>query len=479
MGKKLKMRKDIWDISDVDQQKIADRLYEMEKNSNITSVFDLNSDVSPSVDHNGLSAGLEEMISKDFGNNAKTTEIEDSYKALIPTLDEILSEDDDEDVEEDAGEDYGNQARSTVFKYYEDIRRWCVDDGIAPSSMSVDVAEELDLDGKANTFMKWEDVDSEDYDIPSWDGFIIDMANYITSLKHPTAIFLEKELFEDFGFNRLDGDFSYNTDKFFFLRKAPYIFAWKVDDQSLQGLFNAIDADYEYAALSVKILISMAYSAGAINNAFFAEDNEYIERFRLSKLNEVEAFINDFTSDPKTKFEPEGSDLSFIREIGIDEIETLQSTVRQYITDLTSEPYFGEDEDDDDDDDYDDEDDEDEDEDDDIDVNPISRAINEDREFDKTIIEPKSEVSEAIEKVDKDIEELFNDDSSDDLFDDVEGAEAVTEPEPVKESPSSKPEPVKKEEPKKEVKPSKTSTPSSSASDDDFDDFTIPVIRKK
>ena len=501
MGKKLKFKKNsIWDITDVDQQKVADRLYEMEKNADITSVFDLDKKKNKSrVDADCMTPDLRKQISKDLGGTNVDVDDEEDVTDKVTINDTLFVPDEEKDLfasicntiggttEYSDTENYsgafndGKYVPSIKFVIMESLDRLSVFDAIAPSSISMDVALDMELDDTLERMSEWDNDVANDYDIDSWEDFIVDTINYIISLKHPTAVYFEDDFLKKANFDRLDGNRSFNTDKFFFLRKAPYIFAYYIDSVTLAE-FDEFIREKTDAYKAIKFLITSAYSAGMMNNAFFAEDTDYIEAFRKSVYNNDEEFIELFINDPDTQFE-ESID-EFVRPVEIEDIESLQSTVREYITDLTGSPYFGED-DEDDEEDYDDdeeedeedseevEDDTDEDEEEDeedneeddssLNIPSVSDAVEADRAADESLIEGAQTVQELEEQIDNAIDELLSDD-----MEDVEVVEPAKEDIELKSSPSSKPVSAPKKETKKVVE-----------SSDDDDDFTIPVIRKK
>ena len=65
-NKKSKKIKNLWDLTAEEQEMQADKLYELEKGK--IDIMDL-AGINPSLNDNGLSSGIEELIVKDLTKN--------------------------------------------------------------------------------------------------------------------------------------------------------------------------------------------------------------------------------------------------------------------------------------------------------------------------------------------------------------------------------------------------------------------------
>ena len=428
MGKKK--NKNIWDIDESMQQKIADSLFAMEKDKSVSSILDISSSDVAGINENGFSSGLEDLIKSDMKFNPVKPWEEYPKEEIFAKENEIV------ELTSDISD-----IRSINFNLIPELNRIIIDDGVAPTSVSFDIAVAQELRPEFTDAFKYDDEEHSEYNIDTWEDFLIDILEYIISLKHPTAVYLKSEFTSNkYQFNRiLNCANPYDGSKYTFLDTGMYILCYKTDPADFTVLYITLNSMSDVNNL--KTWITMAYAVGTLNQAFYVEDAKYIEAYRNSKYNNAEEFHNEVINDSLTKLDDTPYDDGTTFEI--ESIEELQSRVRVAIATITNQ--YSDDDDDDDIDELfgDDEDDEELDE----FGGSFIEDLKADSEADKAIVERMT-----TEEVDK----LVSEDINDLLSSDMEEIKNVTPSKPVTQS-----------------------TSSNTASNDDFDDFTVPVIRKK
>ena len=169
MGKKKKKQRDSWDLTAEEQMELADAFYEAEKKGQLLK---LNKDGKASkFTENGLEPGIEELIHQrlvasehkndenltnntndesetfdesvdDFDNDEESENVE-SYESFI----DKLSKNESYDVDDSEDDELSDQVTTPVsintsnqikFRFIEDLNRLVIDDGLVPTSISID-----------------------------------------------------------------------------------------------------------------------------------------------------------------------------------------------------------------------------------------------------------------------------------------------------------------------------------------------------
>ena len=375
MGKKKNKRYDIWDLTPEEQNQQMDDMYAIE--SGCGGILSL-ARIDNSINENGLSLGLEKEIAKDLlgkrdtvvnldGDEVSDYNLENSVTQMeqllgvkptvkkekkknksreidvdmstsgsfkpVPKICSVYCE--EERYEENKPSKY-NGLRFIRFELIKELNRLIIDDGgIAPTSYSFDIGVNQDIVAP--------------YDADQAGELCYFMMLYITTLKHPTAIYeyYEFSYKDKWKFVMVDNE-QYDHNKFIFFRAGNYILAYLIDDESVSEFHKFMD-EMEYDVHDIlKTFISMCYAVGTLNQAFFVEDEEYVKSFMKSEYNKQNEFHDLFINDKSTKLieDIEGLDASGAENFILDDI---QYYVRKQLSRLTGSSYFDEDEDDDDD----------------------------------------------------------------------------------------------------------------------------------
>lgn len=339
-----KHKNDYWDTNSEDQLKILDAFYEAEtENKNVMDLLK----VDPLKEETGIPSSLEQSIIEsltsaanpsvdnsaedDFWNTNSMDEneaVDDEESWGTFTLE---SDDDDEEEPEQAEEkkdlninDYS--LRKITYTIHEILHRLVVNDGnIAPTSFNFDIAAAQDIVGV---------FDADD---------ITDKINlldlYITSLKHPTAIYLKDDFIDEYGCVE-----SYDDDKFVFMSVDNFVLAYAINIESKRQFTEYVGKLTEQSTDIndiLKIYVSLAFACGTMHQAFFVEEDEYLAYFMNSKFNQKGLFKKVFFEDPSTNMSFSGDGEMFSDIISV---EALQKLARNTISAITGEDYFGEDE---------------------------------------------------------------------------------------------------------------------------------------
>ena len=341
-NKKSKKIKNLWDLTAEEQEMQADKLYELEKGK--IDIMDL-AGINPSLNDNGLSSGIEELIVKDLTKREEVVSLNGGRTNM-----EILT------GKAPTGEDYNivsTQTRTIDTTICEedcrkvsfnteakDLYRIVVEDGIAPTSYSLLMGIEQELDGT--------------YDADDVYAKCETLFEYIISLKHPTAVYSAEEFLNSskYNFTRVACD-KYDSSKFKFISSNGYVLCYLVDDKSVITMKELFDeSGYDDKDL-LKIYVSLAYACGTVMQAFFIEDEWYINEFKGSKYNQKRLFHEIFVNDENTCILPDDTESIDDDGVYVTNAEYLHKDARDIIETVTGEEYFDSDDDDEEDDDFD------------------------------------------------------------------------------------------------------------------------------
>lgn len=338
MSKKKKKEASIWDLTPEEQISGLRKIDEDLENNRVDSILSM-MNVPPAMSENGLSMELEARISRDINKKYTDKTNEANTVAGYSQIHTVSSEQESyTPVQPDPIEQIREpliQISNTVapvylreisFNILKDLNRLIINDGIAPTSVSLDIAIQEELD------------ESIAIDSDMVADTMTEVINYIKSLKHPTAIYYTDDFHNtDFWkFGRVSKN-SYNDDRYFFMEHDKYVFAYIIDTESVNSLIEMLDSYDNNDILS--IILGMAYAAGTLNQAFFIEDERYIETFMHSRYNKQKEFHKEFVDDLTTVFidinaEPDEDD-------GVDlyPAEALQTNTREIIQLLNGSAY--------------------------------------------------------------------------------------------------------------------------------------------
>ena len=326
MGKKKKKQRDSWDLTAEEQMELADAFYEAEKKGQLLK---LNKDGKASkFTENGLEPGIEELIHQrlvasehkndenltnntndesetfdesvdDFDNDEESEEVE-SYNSFI----DKLSKNESYDVDDSEDDELTDQVPATVsintsnqikFRFIEDLNRLVIDDGLAPTSISIDYVH--------STAIK--DMEYDD----DYTGETVSLLYYfILSTKHPYMILTKEEFV-----NIFRNVASYNTQTISLMEiNEKYVAVYLVDKDTNEVLLDKIPEIYEFNNKEMlQYMLTIAINSGSIHNAFFYDQETYIEKFidytkSYTNLDDLTLLLNN--SD--TKFFDDSEDIS-------------------------------------------------------------------------------------------------------------------------------------------------------------------------
>ena len=173
--------------------------------------------------------------------------------------------------------------------------------------------------------------------------FITDKINlldlYITSLKHPTAIYLKDDFIDEYGCVE-----SFDDDKFVFMSVDNFVLAYAINIDSKRHFTEYVGKLTEHSTDIndiLKIYVSLAFACGTMHQAFFVEEDDYLAYFMNSTYNQKDLFKKVFFEDKSTNMSFSGDSEMFSDIISV---EALQKLARNTISAMTGEDYFGEDE---------------------------------------------------------------------------------------------------------------------------------------
>ena len=326
MGKKKKKQRDSWDLTAEEQMELADAFYEAEKKGQLLKL-DKDGKASKFTE-NGLEAGIEELIHQrlvasehkndenltnntndesetfdesvdDFDNDEESENVE-SYESFI----DKLSKNESYDVDDSEDDELTDQVTTPVsintsnqikFRFIEDLNRLIIDDGLAPTSISIDYVH--------STAIK--DMEYDD----DYTGETVSLLYYfILSTKHPYMI-LTKEEFVNVFRNVDEYDIRHIT---LMEINEKYVAVYLVDKDTKEVLLDKIPEIYEFNNKEMlQYMITIAVKSGAIHESFFYDQETYIEKFidytkSYTNLDDLTLLLNN--SD--TKFFDDSEDIS-------------------------------------------------------------------------------------------------------------------------------------------------------------------------
>ena len=339
MGKKKKIKNNNWNLSPEQQENFAEELYRKEVNG-ITQEKEGDTEIPILSDiNNFIRKGAVTNVTLNKKEETPTTHLNKEILTIHDFDKEIVKEfKPTTEVNEQPAIDESNYRKITwVTKGLSDIYRIVLNDGVSPTSFSLEAGLQQDL-----LDMEIDDDTTCEY----WSKLL----TYIISLKHPTAMFKKDEINKgnEFDFSNV---ISFDSDKFMFVDTENYLLAYRLDEQSFDDLEKLFEVcEYDNREL-LKIGVSLAYVCSAIMQAFFIEDEWYLAEFYESLFNQKELFYRDFSTDAKTATDYELKEE--FEEFTYFDAKELHISVRGLIEELTGTSYF-DDDDEDDDEDYDD-----------------------------------------------------------------------------------------------------------------------------
>lgn len=415
MGKKNKY-KDMWDLSPEEQQAGLEEFAAFEK-----GMGDISS-ISNRDDSSGLTVELASLIasdvlsgktkSKDTNRLEPVKEVETesvSLKAVVHKEETVIKQTNEPICNTCAVLTKRSGIIRIIHKKLAQLNRLILSDGIAPNGVSLSVSSTLAMEN-----FNIDDC-TEKYEYDNFEDFITDFVVYTITLKHPTAVYTYEEFYSHkYLFDRCLNE--WNRKRFIFVALEEYVLGYEIDylsfEEFFNGIYNTFADEKQAKTFTTRHAIALALSAGSLNQAFFIEDNDYIESLHKSDLNMKDEFSKNFINDPETVLtdDPENENT------GIDmyDAESLQSDVRGMISIITGDDYFG------DDDDEDDEDEDDDDDYDDIDILPRQKVEStKSVDVKVSVVEAEKNLSDVVNMVNEGVNELLNDTPDDSGADDL------------------------------------------------------------
>lgn len=346
MAKKKKNRDSYWgDLSD--QQKAADEFYDYEKTGKPIPEEE-------KVNDNIFEDGLENLIQSDLLRNVQVEDdreyVDDDGNKQIDVSDYLEQiengELDDEittavTVNETPNEFTHRVARDTnapdsvlplinhrdvTFRVMPDIDRFIIDDGIAPTSF---VRNELT---EANFEYEFDNESTDDAEEAI--DYVSDVMEYITTLKHPTAIYSHSEFLEKFADVK-----SYSEVQYMLLSDNDYVYAYIVDAESVSKLHAYIESETDGLNEEVEFYTALALAAGRNDQVFLLEDRNYVLKFKASSYNQSVSFEKMLKNDPQTALETDDAPITDVGVLfgilSVKDISEIQSSVRRQIMEYT------------------------------------------------------------------------------------------------------------------------------------------------
>lgn len=348
MGKKNKYR-DMWDLTPEEQQEGLEEFAAFEKGlGDISSI----SNREPELDESGLTTELASLIASDVlsgrtkSSDPNRLEPVKEVKTESVTLTAVTHKEETAVTKSVNNNTKRDGVIKIIYKNLIPINRIIVDDGIAPCGVSLTVSSSLNM----------EDFNVDDctkrYEYDDFEEFIRNFIVYTISLKHPTAIYTVDEFYSPkYLFNNCLNKF--NKDKFIFITVDNWILAYEVDNSSFKDLFTNMYNHYdeeEYAIIeTTRQAVALAIAVSSLNQAFFIEEDYYIEALYKSDLNMKEEFSKHFINDTNTELTDDPDE----ELTGFDmyDAKSLQTSVRDMISIITGEDYYDDDDEEDDEDD--------------------------------------------------------------------------------------------------------------------------------
>lgn len=308
-----------------------------------------------SYDDDSISLSEIEEIASDEKYEKLSKDGKEAVNEIMDILHNPQYLDDDEDVHyltDDEKFELDRQYRDEMeqsirpinFVYFQKYDRLVINDNIAPTSYSYIYGLNRDLNPRAK-------YDIENMDASDLVDKIDQLIEYIITLKHPTAIWT-KEDFYGSEVLKTSSKGGYNDNRYRFFEVDNYVLGYYIDEDLLSDFYKSLDNYKTHDEDMLKTCISVAYACGNMNNAFFAEDVDYIQTlYEDDELNcdmEFEFLFEADKDDEEIVKSGETGYAPFVKSM-----QDTQIYARELIELLTHQSYF--DFDDDDDDDYDEE----------------------------------------------------------------------------------------------------------------------------
>ena len=331
MGKKKKKQRDSWDLTAEEQMELADAFYEAEKKGQLLK---LNKDGKASkFTENGLEPGIEELIhqrlvASEHKNDEESEEVE-SYDSFIDKLSKNESYDVDDSEDDELTDQVPaivsiNTSNQIKFRFIEDLNRLIIDDGLAPTSISIDYVH--------STAIK-----DMEYDDDYTGNTVSLLYYYILSTKHPYMILTKEEFV-----NIFRNVASYNTQNISLMEiNDKYVAVYLVDKDTNEVLLDKIPEIYEFNNKEMlQYMLTIAINSGSIHNAFFYDQETYIEKF----IDYTKSYTNlDDLNNRGIKFFDDSEDISertyetLVEDLIILDFESLRDEAMAIIEDITDE----------------------------------------------------------------------------------------------------------------------------------------------
>ena len=342
MGKKKKKQRDSWDLTAEEQMELADAFYEAEKKGQLLK---LNKDGKASkFTENGLEPGIEELIhqrlvaSEHKNDENLTNNTNDESETFDESVDDFDNDEESEnvesyDVDDSEDDELSDQVTTPVsintsnqikFRFIEDLNRLVIDDGLAPTSLSIDYVH--------STAIK-----DMEYDDDYTGNTVSLLYYYILSTKHPYMILTKEEFV-----NIFRNVASYNTQNISLMEiNDKYVAVYLVDKDNKEVLLDKIPEIYEFNNKEMlQYMLTIAINSGSIHNTFFYDQETYIEKF----IDYTKSYTNlDDLNNSGIKFFDDSEDISertyetLVDYLVVLDFESLRDEAMAIIEDITDE----------------------------------------------------------------------------------------------------------------------------------------------
>ena len=324
MGERIKIKGN-WDMTADQQLSAMDEIYELQKTKkkggNATIPLKgacISNPILPKEVLKNIAMTLKDSMDVIQGDGDKEYTLETSY----PSVDDETNETSVFPINTEMFHDI--RSRFIQIRINEELNRLVVDDGIAPTSVALDVVFEQEI--------------AEEYDAEEIGDIVGLLSNYLISLKHPMAMFTTTEFLEKFG-----NVSKYNNDLFTFLTAQDYVMCYITDPYAFKNLDKMIEEwdDFEIKDF-LKVYSALCISAGIVNQAFYVEDASYLRTFYNSTYNLRQDFTHMFFTHNETKTSDDEENDNSISAVDTPELQALS---RKKLEEILGESYFGFDED--------------------------------------------------------------------------------------------------------------------------------------
>ena len=342
MGKKKKKQRDSWDLTAEEQMELADAFYEAEKKGQLLKL-DKDGKASKFTE-NGLEPGIEELIhqrlvaSEHKNDENLTNNTNDESETFDESVDDFDNDEESEnvesyDVDDSEDDELTDQDPATVsintsnqikFRFIEDLNRLVIDDGLAPTSISIDYVH--------STAIK-----DMEYDDDYTGNTVSLLYYYILSTKHPYMILTKEEFV-----NIFRNVASYNTQNISLMEiNEKYVAVYLVDKETHEVLLDKIPEIYEFNNKEMlQYMLTIAINSGSIHNTFFYDQETYIEKF----IDYTKSYTNlDDLNNSGIKFFDDSEDISertyatLVDYLVVLDFESLRDEAMAIIEDITDE----------------------------------------------------------------------------------------------------------------------------------------------